>query len=81
MSTLNDDFLARRTTARYLKLRSAVTRMKLRVVLSAGRAMETTNTVLLQIDASATGVLACCFDQIFHIILMSFGCPELNRGE
>jgi hypothetical protein len=43
--------------------------------------MGTTDTVLLQIDASATGVLACCFDQIFHIILMSFGCPELNRGE
>jgi len=55
--------------------------MKLRMVLSVGRAIETTNTVLLQIDASATVVLACCFDQIFYIILMSFGCPELNRGE
>jgi len=43
--------------------------------------METTNTVLEQIDVPATGVLACCFDQIFHIKVMSFGCPELNRGE
>ena len=63
--------LARGTTARY----------EVTVVLSAGRAMETTNAVLLQIDASATRVLACCFDQIFHITLMSFGCPGLNRGE
>jgi len=46
-----------------------------------GGQCETTNVVLLQIDAYATGVLACCFDRIFQIILMCFGCPELNRGE